>query len=316
MTLKVIGAGFGRTGTDSMREALTILGFGPCHHMFEVNAHEEQKQMWRALVKGTPPVWEQLFAGYGSCMDSGRSSQRVQAIDVLGQHGQLLIATKAVLDPGDGQVTSVGAGDRDLRANLGEEAPDAPRIGCHRSGRGVARDVDLVPQSPGASIGGKARGDRDAGPGHDHDLSILPEIDFGSVTHWMRGSARSSSVTLRADRAFAANLKARHLQNWIVLIDRRAFRREPFEEQGRDETPIFNLGHQTPQVGVLRASRQRENSPERSVVWSRGAEVLAELLQQFIVQGFIVAHDLAGQRIRIKPAAVARRLHSPSAPSR
>jgi hypothetical protein len=32
MTLKVIGAGFGRTGTDSMREALTILGFGPCHH--------------------------------------------------------------------------------------------------------------------------------------------------------------------------------------------------------------------------------------------------------------------------------------------
>ena len=69
MTLKVIGAGFGRTGTDSMREALTILGFGPCHHMFEVNAHEEQKRMWRALVKGAPPVWEQLLAGYGSCMD-------------------------------------------------------------------------------------------------------------------------------------------------------------------------------------------------------------------------------------------------------
>jgi hypothetical protein len=69
MTLKVIGAGFGRTGTDSMREALTILGFGPCHHMFEVNAHEEQKRMWRALVKGTPPVWDQLFAGYASCMD-------------------------------------------------------------------------------------------------------------------------------------------------------------------------------------------------------------------------------------------------------
>ena len=34
MPLKVIGTGFGRTGTDSMREALTILGFGPCHHMF------------------------------------------------------------------------------------------------------------------------------------------------------------------------------------------------------------------------------------------------------------------------------------------
>ena len=36
MTLAVIGTGFGRTGTDSMREALNMLGFGPCHHMFEV----------------------------------------------------------------------------------------------------------------------------------------------------------------------------------------------------------------------------------------------------------------------------------------
>ena len=49
MALKVIGAGFGRTGTDSMREALTILGFGPCHHMFEVNAH-----YWRELITFYP----------------------------------------------------------------------------------------------------------------------------------------------------------------------------------------------------------------------------------------------------------------------
>jgi hypothetical protein len=43
MSLKVIGTGFGRTGTDSMREALEILGFGPCHHMRELikdPAHE------------------------------------------------------------------------------------------------------------------------------------------------------------------------------------------------------------------------------------------------------------------------------------
>jgi hypothetical protein len=69
MTLKVIGTGFGRTGTDSMREALDILGFGPCHHMVEVNAHEEQKRLWRALAKGAAPDWEQLFAGYNSCVD-------------------------------------------------------------------------------------------------------------------------------------------------------------------------------------------------------------------------------------------------------
>ncbi|WP_352642879.1 sulfotransferase family protein [Mesorhizobium sp. M0520] len=70
MTIRVIGAGFGRTGTDSMREALTILGFGPCHHMFEVMANEDQKRLWRSLAKGAAPDWNQLFAGYASCIDS------------------------------------------------------------------------------------------------------------------------------------------------------------------------------------------------------------------------------------------------------
>jgi hypothetical protein len=69
MTLRVIGTGFGRTGTDSMREALTILGFGPCHHMSEVTAHPEQKALWRAFVQGAAPDWDRLFAGYGSCVD-------------------------------------------------------------------------------------------------------------------------------------------------------------------------------------------------------------------------------------------------------
>ncbi|UCI06368.1 sulfotransferase family protein [Mesorhizobium sp. B1-1-8] len=69
MTLAVIGTGFGRTGTDSMREALTKLGFGPCHHMSEVMAHEEQKRLWRALARGVAPDWDRLFAGYKSCVD-------------------------------------------------------------------------------------------------------------------------------------------------------------------------------------------------------------------------------------------------------
>ncbi|TIR52842.1 MAG: sulfotransferase family protein, partial [Mesorhizobium sp.] len=69
MTIRVIGTGFGRTGTDSMREALTMLGFGPCHHMSEVMAHAEQKRLWRALAQGAAPDWNRLFAGYKSCVD-------------------------------------------------------------------------------------------------------------------------------------------------------------------------------------------------------------------------------------------------------
>jgi hypothetical protein len=69
MTLKVIGTGFGRTGTDSLREALNMLGFGPCHHMYEVIEHPAQKERWRAFVKGGPADWPDLFEGYGACVD-------------------------------------------------------------------------------------------------------------------------------------------------------------------------------------------------------------------------------------------------------
>ena len=69
MALKVIGTGFGRTGTDSMREALNLLGFGPCHHMLEVNGSDEQKRLWRALARGENAGWDALFAGYNACVD-------------------------------------------------------------------------------------------------------------------------------------------------------------------------------------------------------------------------------------------------------
>jgi hypothetical protein len=44
--VKVLGAGFGRTGTMSLKVALEILGFGPCYHMTEVFAHPEHTGFW------------------------------------------------------------------------------------------------------------------------------------------------------------------------------------------------------------------------------------------------------------------------------
>lgn len=69
MTLEIIGAGFGRTGTDSMRAALNILGFGPCHHMFEVTENPVMKARWRAFMDHETPDWDALFEGYRACVD-------------------------------------------------------------------------------------------------------------------------------------------------------------------------------------------------------------------------------------------------------
>lgn len=69
MTLSVIGAGFGRTGTESMKMALEQLGMGRCHHMTEVIADLELRDSWRAVADGAPANWDQLFAGFDCTVD-------------------------------------------------------------------------------------------------------------------------------------------------------------------------------------------------------------------------------------------------------
>jgi hypothetical protein len=49
--LRVIGAGFGRTGTASMRDALVRLGFGPCDHMRENFDHPERFALWEEALR-------------------------------------------------------------------------------------------------------------------------------------------------------------------------------------------------------------------------------------------------------------------------
>src|SRR5271165_5153635 len=69
MSLAVIGSGFGRTGTLSLKNALETLGFGPCHHMEEVFGHPEQVTHWQAVAAGGTVSWDTVFAGYRSQVD-------------------------------------------------------------------------------------------------------------------------------------------------------------------------------------------------------------------------------------------------------
>ncbi len=55
MALQIVGAAFGRTGTNSLKLALEQLGFGPCHHMYEVRDHPEQLPYWQAAARGELP---------------------------------------------------------------------------------------------------------------------------------------------------------------------------------------------------------------------------------------------------------------------
>jgi len=57
--LKVIGAGFGRTGTNSVKLALEKLLNGPCYHMFECVVRPDF-QKWIEAYNGKPD-WKHIF---------------------------------------------------------------------------------------------------------------------------------------------------------------------------------------------------------------------------------------------------------------
>lgn len=68
MALEIIGAGFGRTGTYSLKAALERLGCGPCHHMSEVIENPDQIRLWDEVADGRAD-FEAIFAGFRSAVD-------------------------------------------------------------------------------------------------------------------------------------------------------------------------------------------------------------------------------------------------------
>lgn len=69
MALEIVGAGFGRTGTLSMKTALEQLGFGPCHHMIEVFGRPESVGPWAAAIEGGDVDLDGLVDGFRSVVD-------------------------------------------------------------------------------------------------------------------------------------------------------------------------------------------------------------------------------------------------------
>lgn len=68
MTLKVIGAGFGRTATASLKYALETLLKAPCYHMSEVLGKAGQVDLWLDAASGNAD-WDAIFDGYAATVD-------------------------------------------------------------------------------------------------------------------------------------------------------------------------------------------------------------------------------------------------------
>ncbi len=67
--MNVIGVGFGRTGTLSLKVALERLGQGPCAHMLPLIGDEERSHLFTEAVGGDPAALDKALDGYRSTVD-------------------------------------------------------------------------------------------------------------------------------------------------------------------------------------------------------------------------------------------------------
>jgi len=67
--MKVFGAGFGRTGTMSLKIALEKLGFGPCYHMKEIVPRPSHIKRWYDISNDSSAKWNELFIDFNSGVD-------------------------------------------------------------------------------------------------------------------------------------------------------------------------------------------------------------------------------------------------------
>ena len=67
--LQVLGVGFGRTGTYTLKRALEMLGYGPCYHMAEEMAQASHDDPWLEALGGAPEAALGLLEAYPAAVD-------------------------------------------------------------------------------------------------------------------------------------------------------------------------------------------------------------------------------------------------------
>jgi len=99
MPFEIIGAGFGRTGTLSLKIALEQLGFDPCYHMVEVlmprpGVNDGHFAAWNDFAHGRKPMdWRWLFKGYRATVDFPACTYYKELLEVFPQ-AKVILSTR------------------------------------------------------------------------------------------------------------------------------------------------------------------------------------------------------------------------------
>jgi hypothetical protein len=69
MSIKIIGAGLPRTGTNTLKQSLEQLGYKHVYHMKELLVNPEKLPYWKTLDETGDTDWDALYEGYDGTVD-------------------------------------------------------------------------------------------------------------------------------------------------------------------------------------------------------------------------------------------------------
>ena len=69
MSIKIIGAGFPRTGTTTLKRSLETLGFKRVYHMKELLVNPDMLAYWKTLDETGTTDWESLYRDFDGTVD-------------------------------------------------------------------------------------------------------------------------------------------------------------------------------------------------------------------------------------------------------
>jgi hypothetical protein len=147
MTLAVLGAGFGRTGTLSLKAALEKLGCAPCYHMIAVAQHPEHARIWASAAHGQGADWRALLGGYAAAVDWPATAFWREILDAFP-------STRVILTVRDGAAWYASFRDTIVECSAG---PAPPRDSPLRAVYDLTRELILD-----GVFGGRAADERHA----------------------------------------------------------------------------------------------------------------------------------------------------------
>ncbi len=69
MSIKIIGAGFPRTGTNTLKRSLEMLGYEKTYHFKDLMNAPENLHYWQSLQDTGDMKWDEIYEGYQASVD-------------------------------------------------------------------------------------------------------------------------------------------------------------------------------------------------------------------------------------------------------